>query len=77
MHHVRVELPYPLYEQARNLIGHLGGELVQEDFAGQVTVEARLLSSRLEELEAGLTELSRGQVEVKVLGVDENAIWPE
>lgn len=77
VHHVRVDLPYPLYEQARNLIAGLGGEMVGEDFAGEVTVEARLLSSRLEELRAGMTELSRGQVEVEVLAVDENAIWPE
>ena len=41
VHHVRVELPYPLYEQARNLIVHLGGETVREDFAGDVTMEAR------------------------------------
>jgi uncharacterized YigZ family protein len=76
VHHVRIEMPYPLYEQARNLIGQLGGELVQEDFAGQVTVEARLLSKRFDELQEGLTELSRGRVAVEVLGVDESAIWP-
>jgi uncharacterized YigZ family protein len=77
VHHVRVEMPYPLYEQARNLIDQLGGKLVMEDFAAEVTVEARLLSSRLEKLKEGLTELSRGQVEVEIVGVEENAIWPD
>jgi uncharacterized YigZ family protein len=77
VHHVRFVLPYPLYEQARNLMGQLGGEMVKEDFAGEVTLEVRLLSRRLDELQEALTELSRGQVEVEIVEVDENAIWPE
>jgi uncharacterized YigZ family protein len=77
VHHVRFVMPYPIYEQARNLITHLGGELVEEDFAVEVTVEVRLLSSQLDALQEGLTELSRGQVEIEILEVDENAIWPE
>jgi uncharacterized YigZ family protein len=75
VHHVRVEMPYPLYEQARNLITQLGGEVVDEVFADQVTIEARLLSNRLEQLQNGLTELSRGQLQFEILGVDEGAIW--
>ena len=77
VHHVCIEMPYPLYEQARNLITQLGGTLIKEDFAGEVTVEARLLSRHLDELKKGLTELSRGQVEVEIVGVDENAIWSD
>jgi uncharacterized YigZ family protein len=77
VHHVRIVMPYPMYEQARNLIAHLGGELIEEDFAVEVTVEARLLSSQLETLQEGLTELSRGQVEVEIVAVDEAAIWTD
>jgi hypothetical protein len=66
-----------LYEQARNLVDQLGGKTVREEFAGEVTLEARLLSGRLDELVKGLTELSRGRVEVEIVGVDEAAIWPE
>jgi uncharacterized YigZ family protein len=58
-----LEIPYSLYEQTKRLIDAHQGQLVDEAFAGQITLIANFLETQEIAFAAELTELSAGQVE--------------
>ena len=75
-HRVRVLIPYSGFESLRRLIVAHGGQILQEDFAAEVTVEARFETERLAAFQDGLREMSKGAIEAEVVGRDEIAIVP-
>jgi uncharacterized YigZ family protein len=62
-----VSLPYRLYEPVKLLLSGCDAEIESEDFAADVTVFARIPADRLDELIAGVRNLTAGQVEPVLL----------
>lgn len=58
-----IEIPYALFEQVKRLIAAHGGHIVDESFAGEITVIANFLATVQDAFTAELTELSAGQLE--------------
>jgi uncharacterized YigZ family protein len=75
-HTVRLETPYSLYEQIRRLVGVHQGQMLDETFAGQVTMAMRLPQDRLPDLQSALQELSRGRIQAEVTKSSESTIVP-
>jgi uncharacterized YigZ family protein len=66
-HTVRIEMPYSLFERIRRLVRVYQGQVLDERFAGQVTMTVRLPQDRLPELGSAVQELSRGQIQADVI----------
>jgi uncharacterized YigZ family protein len=75
-HTVRIDTPYSLLEQIRRLVGVHQGQMLDETFAGQVTMTMRLPQDRLPDLQSALQELSRGRIQAKVTKSSESTIVP-
>jgi uncharacterized YigZ family protein len=75
-HTVRIDTPYSLLEQIRRLVGFHQGQMLDETFAGQVTMTMRLPQDRLPDLQSALQELSRGRIQAKVTKSSESTIVP-
>mgnify|MGYP001171162086 CR=1 FL=1 len=75
-HVVRIHIPYSLFEQIRRIVSHHGGELLEETFAAQVTVAARVPQNMLSQLQNSLQEISRGATEAEVIASSESTIMP-
>ena len=71
-----VAVPYSLYERTRLLIGELGGEMLDEDFAADVTLTARLRLAQTTLFQARLQELSAGRFSAEAIEADANTIMP-
>jgi uncharacterized YigZ family protein len=76
MHRVRVLVPYSGFESLRRLIAAQGGQILKEDFAEEVTVEARFETERFPAFQDGLREMSKGAIEAEIVVRDEMAIVP-
>lgn len=64
---VRVETPYPLLERVKGEIAAAEGTVDATDYGAAVTVEASVLSARVEELNRRLRELSAGALSAETL----------
>jgi uncharacterized YigZ family protein len=71
VHTVMIELPYNLFEQTRLLIQSHSGQLLDKDFAVEVTLTARFPISKLEAFQSALRELSHGSVEAFLIETGE------
>jgi uncharacterized YigZ family protein len=75
-HTVAVEMPYPLFEQVRLLVEMFHGQIVEQDFAAQVTVTARFSAAKLAGFEGALRELSSDTIRPQLVSSDEATIVP-
>jgi uncharacterized YigZ family protein len=73
-HTIRIEMPYSVFEPIRRLVNLNSGQVLEEVFAGEVTLSARLPQARLAEFQEALSELSRGRVEAQVVASSESTI---
>jgi len=71
VHVALLALPYPLLEQTRRLAGQLHGDILDETFAADVTLTLRFPLSDFGPFQAGLSELSSGQVQAEVIETKE------
>jgi uncharacterized YigZ family protein len=71
-----VAMPYSLFQRVRLLVGDLRGELLDEDFAGDVTLTARFRLEQVGPFQTRLRELSAGRVVAEVIETEENTIMP-
>jgi uncharacterized YigZ family protein len=71
-----VELPYSLFERARQAVAAHRGEILDESFTERVTLAVRLRETDWAGFQADLVELSRGQVAAEVLSTDPGTIFP-
>ena len=71
-----VAVPYSLFERTRLLIDEHQGRLLDEEFAGDVTLTARLVEERVVPFQNGLRELSAGRISAEVIEVDTDTIMP-
>ena len=66
-HTALVALPYGYFERVRRAVSSHGGELLDEDFAGDVTVTARFPTERFPAFQRALQEMSSGQLDAVVV----------
>lgn len=75
-HTVTVETPYSTFEPIRRLVELNSGQILDEVFAGEVTLSVRLPKAQLAEFQEALRELSRGGIEAQVVESSESTIMP-
>lgn len=75
-HTVMLAVPYNLFEPARLLVAQHRGEILDEDFAGDVTLTARFAVEHFPAFQAALQELSAGRVTAEIVETDEATIMP-
>ncbi|MGW8251901.1 MAG: IMPACT family protein [Anaerolineales bacterium] len=66
-HTVYLEMAYNLYERVRSRVEVHGGQVLEQDFAGQVSLTARFAEESLPPFQADLRELSRGSLQAEVI----------
>jgi uncharacterized YigZ family protein len=71
VHTVMLVLPYNLFEQTRLLVTSHHGEVLDQDFAADVTVTARFPVERLEPFQSALRELSNGMLQAEIIETGE------
>lgn len=76
MHTVMLSLPYNLYERVIKLVKTHQGQVIDEEFAVQVTVTARLSFDDLPEFQSDVRELSRGQIQAEIIATNPETIMP-
>jgi uncharacterized YigZ family protein len=75
-HAVMMAVPYSLFERVRLAIGAHHGQILDEDFAGDVTVTARFAVEHFPAFQTALQELSNGQLGAEVVETDKATIMP-
>ena len=60
-------IPYPLLERIRLLVTRRGGEILGEDFAGDITMTLRFPVDIFDAFQQDVRELSRGQLRAEVI----------
>jgi uncharacterized YigZ family protein len=75
-HTVMLAVPYPYFERVRLAVAEQQGQILDEDFAADVTVTARFAVEHLPAFQAALQELSNGQLEAEIIESDETTIMP-
>ncbi len=76
VHTVRIVAPYNFFEALRLLIKAYHGIILDEAFAADVTVTARLMVEQFPAFQAALQERSGGKIEAEIVQTDETAILP-
>lgn len=71
-----IAVPYALFEQVRLLTSAHRGQILDEEFAADVTVTARFVREEVAGFQAALLELSNGSLEAEVVASDEATIMP-
>ena len=66
-HTIMLVFPYTYLERVRLLVANQEGTVLDEDFAGDVTMTARLRVERLPVFQASLSELTNGRVQAEVV----------
>ena len=75
-HTVRLVLPYAHYERLRRTVQAHRGQVLAEEFAAEVTLEARFAVEDYEPFQAALQELSHGSLEAEIVAANEVTIMP-
>ena len=73
---VMVALPYSLFERAKLVISELQGLVLDEEFAGDVTLTIRFVRDQVAGFQERLRELSAGKIEALVVETDDETIMP-
>ena len=71
---VMVVIPYSWFERLRLLIEKFHGQILDEDFAADVTVTARFAIERYQSFQAGLSEASHGSLKAEIIETSEVVI---
>jgi len=75
-HTVLIPTPYPFFERVRLAVDAHRGEILEEEFAADVTVTARFPVERMPPFQDALRELSNGTVEAVIASTDPATIMP-
>ena len=71
VHVVMLAIPYNLLERVRLLAARHHGEILGEDFAGDITLTVQIPVSDFEAFQLGLRELSAGKLQAEVIETKE------
>ena len=74
-HTILLAFPYTYLERVRLLVAAQAGTIVDETFAADVTLTARVNVERFSEFQSALSELTRGQVQAEIIST-ENMLMP-
>lgn len=66
-HTIMVEYPYRLVERVRLLVSSLHGQVLDEDFAANVTLSARFPVENYADFQSALLELTNGTVKAEII----------
>ena len=66
-HTVMIAIPYNWFERLRLLIQAHHGQILDEEFAGEVTLTARLSAQRFPDFQIALVEASHGQLQAEII----------
>jgi len=66
-HTVMLVFPYTYLERVRLLVAAQDGKVLDEDFAVDVTLTARIIVEKLPTFQSSLSELTNGKVQVEVI----------
>jgi uncharacterized YigZ family protein len=75
-HTAAVAVPYSFFERVRLAVEAHHGQILEEDFAADVTVTARFAVEHFPHFQANLQELSNGTVEAVIVETDGATIMP-
>jgi uncharacterized YigZ family protein len=75
-HTVMLALPYAYFERIRLAVAAHHGQILDQDFAADVTVTARFVTGHLPAFQATLQELSNGQLQAEIVATDTATIMP-
>ena len=67
VHVAMVAIPYNLLARARLLVTRLGGEILDEDFTGDITLTMQFPVDSFEAFQAELREISAGKLKAEVI----------
>jgi uncharacterized YigZ family protein len=73
---VMVAAPYSFYERVRLAVDAHRGQVLDEDFAAEVTLTARFVLEQVAPFQAAIGEMSAGSLEAVVIETDEATIMP-
>jgi uncharacterized YigZ family protein len=73
---VMVVVPYSIFEHLRVLIGAHHGEVLDQDFAADVTVSARFMEERFPAFQAALQEMTAGSIRAEIIESHPDTIMP-
>ena len=74
VHVAMVAIPYNLLERVRLLVTRLGGNVLDEDFAGDITMTLQFPVDSFEAFQAELRELSAGKLKAEVIESKETVV---
>jgi uncharacterized YigZ family protein len=70
-HTLMLAFPYTYLERVRQLVSAQAGTVLDEEFAGDVTLTARLRVEQLADFQAALSNLTRGSVQAEIIETKE------
>ena len=70
-HTIMLAFPYTYLERVRMLVASQSGTVLNEDFAADVTLTARLKVEKLPAFQASLSDLTKGKVQAEVIETKE------
>jgi len=72
----KVEIPYSLYDQVERLVKNSKGQITQQDFGVQVSLNVRFTNDEFPEFRDRLIEISNGQILAEISDTNPNTIFP-
>jgi uncharacterized YigZ family protein len=75
-HTVVLVLPYSYYERIRSLIADKHGEVIDQEFAGDITITARFAVEQFADFQNNLRELTSGAVQAEIIETNNDTILP-
>ena len=73
---VMIALPYGWFERIRLWVVEAHGDILDEDFGGDVTVTARFAEEHLPDFQGMLSERSSGHLHAEIVQTDDETIMP-
>jgi len=73
---LRVAVPYSLFERTRRLIHAHQGQVLDENFAGHVTLTVRFTEAQAAAFQKAIVQLSRGSVTGEVIATNPETVFP-
>jgi len=74
VHVAMLAIPYNLLERVRLMVGRHGGEVLDEDFGGDVTMTLQFPVESMEGFQLELQELSAGKLKAEIIESKETIV---
>jgi uncharacterized YigZ family protein len=75
-HTILLALPYTHLERVRLLVPAHGGQILEEEFAADITLTLRFRTEQFPPFQEALTQLSHGQLEAEIIETNPATIMP-